>query len=106
MSITGNLVRYVLFISTSAKYNARCIDLYRPRATGVIVKAFAEGFESQSRNGLATVVIQNTGFVTADFYVSKMFVEKRANNLIPSGFCSILKFIQVPSLSRHLNELV
>jgi hypothetical protein len=36
----------------------------------VIVKAFAEGFESQSRNGLATVVVQNTGFVTADFYVS------------------------------------
>ena len=37
----------------------------------MIVKAFAEGFESQSRNGLATVVVQNTGFVTADFYVSK-----------------------------------
>ena len=38
----------------------------------MIVKAFAEGFESQSRNGLATVVVQNTGFVTADFYVSKI----------------------------------
>ena len=39
----------------------------------MIVKAFAEGFESQSRNGLATVVVQNTGFVTADFYVSKNY---------------------------------
>ena len=55
----------------------------------MIVKAFAEGFESQSRNGLATVVIQNTGFVTADFYVSKMSVEKRAKNLTLAVFCSI-----------------
>ena len=43
----------------------------------MIVKAFAEGFESQSRNGLATVVVQNTGFVTADFYVSIMLVGNR-----------------------------
>ena len=46
------------------------IEIYR-RAGGVIVKAFAEAFESQSRNGLATVVVQNTGFVTSDFYVSE-----------------------------------
>ena len=77
-------------IFTKAKYNAtHCINFYHPRASGVIVKAFAEGFESQSRNGLATVVIQNTGFVTADFYVSKMSVEKGANNLTLAVFCSI-----------------
>lgn len=43
------------------------------RADGVIVKTFANNFDALSQDGELTVVVQNTGLVTADFYVRKFF---------------------------------
>ncbi|CAB3989881.1 Hypothetical predicted protein [Paramuricea clavata] len=39
------------------------------RANGIIVKSFATDFDALSQDGTLTVIVQNTGLVTADFYV-------------------------------------
>ena len=39
------------------------------RANGIIMKSFATDFDSLSQDGKMTVIVQNTGLVTADFYV-------------------------------------
>lgn len=39
------------------------------RANGVIVKSFATDFDALSQDGKMTIIVQNTGLVTADFYV-------------------------------------
>ena len=44
--------------------------LYSSRASGKILKAYAQDFESLSQDGHMFVVVQNTGYVTADFSVS------------------------------------
>ena len=41
------------------------------RASGKILKAYAQDFEALSKDGHLYVVVQNTGYVTADFSVSK-----------------------------------
>lgn len=46
------------------------------RASGVIVKAFATDFESLSDNGKLHVIVQNTGLVTADFFVSCILIKQ------------------------------
>ena len=40
------------------------------RASGKILKAYAQDFESLSQDGHMFVIVQNTGYVTADFAVS------------------------------------
>ena len=40
------------------------------RASGKILKAYAQDFEALSKDGHLYVVVQNTGYVTADFSVS------------------------------------
>ena len=40
------------------------------RANGKILKAYASDFQALSMNGKMHVEVQNTGYVTADFYVS------------------------------------
>lgn len=44
------------------------------RAGGIIVKAFATDFESLSQDGKLHVIVQNTGLVTADYFVSCLYV--------------------------------
>ena len=41
------------------------------RASGKILKAYAQDFEALSKDGHLYVVVQNTGYVTADFSVSE-----------------------------------
>ena len=40
------------------------------RASGKILKAYAQDFETLSNDGHMFVIVQNTGYVTADFAVS------------------------------------
>ena len=54
------------------------------RAGGVIVKAFATDFESLSQDGQLHVIVQNTGLVTADYFVSFPAVQCCRIVLIPS----------------------
>ena len=44
------------------------------RASGKILKAYAQDFEALSKDGHMFVVVQNTGYVTADFSVSLIFI--------------------------------
>ena len=39
------------------------------------MKTFATNFEALSRDGKMTVMVQNTGLVTANFYVSQLRFE-------------------------------
>ena len=48
--------------------------LFSSRASGKILKAYAQDFESLSQDGHMFVVVQNTGYVTADFSVSLNFL--------------------------------
>ena len=44
------------------------------RASGKILKAYAQDFEALSKDGHMFVIVQNTGYVTADFAVSFNFL--------------------------------
>lgn len=44
------------------------------RASGKILKAYAQDFETLSNDGHMFVIVQNTGYVTADFAVSLNFL--------------------------------
>ena len=45
------------------------------RASGKILKAYAQDFEALSKDGHLFVVVQNTGYVTADFAVSATLMD-------------------------------
>ena len=49
------------------------------RANGIIVKSFATDFDALSQDGTMTVIVQNTGLVTADFYVCSLSLYYTAN---------------------------
>ena len=49
------------------------------RANGIIVKSFATDFDALSQDGKMTVIVQNTGLVTADFYVRSFSMILKTN---------------------------
>nr|QIC49960.1 hapless 2 [Actinia equina] len=73
----SNLNNYVLTyevdeVMTSMvtlQISADDIILIYNRATGRILRAYAQDFQALSRDGNLYVIVQNTGLVTADFYV-------------------------------------
>jgi len=48
--------------------------IFYNRATGEIVRAAIRDFESLSLDGKLQVEVLNTGYVTASFYVSEVFI--------------------------------